>query len=252
MARFSPSTLSWKELPRVVEVVAGKAWIWFRSDATLTPNNPDTTHWLYADNPNATSPQAADKQVFDFADAFSTLDTAVWASQGLPIVAPNGGVTIPDGTSIRSLVTFKPATGTDIWLKVVDPINPSYGWLSAGFQHLNDFGDFEPWFVWISRDPTTIHTEVKILNVVYKIGSDRAIALGAEHLLTTERFPSKAVYRYDLVKDGEHTWSPQFAENQQIRVNCNNGSKVFVHSVRVRAVSDPAPSVSLGAAENHP
>jgi hypothetical protein len=207
---------SWTEHERLIETVAGKPWIWFRTATSVTGS--DDSYWLYAANPAAPA-AVSGAGVFELLSELGKADTSTWVQTGN--VSYDGSRAILDGSgggaSLRTNgKTYGPGFGVDFAMTVITPL------ASSSISPNNWKGSNVP--------PDT----------------------GKEHVYSVERFSSKHKFLYDLANKDATTWGSSYTQALQLRFSAYNGSKIGVRWARVRKTADPPPQATLGAKEAHP
>ncbi|MCU0693027.1 MAG: hypothetical protein MUF54_16650 [Polyangiaceae bacterium] len=246
---------SWTDVPRVVERVGEKWWVWFAAQDPITNSLMQDGYYLYCDNPNADEPAFA-SSVFTFHAFFGAEDSTNWSATGT-VTHAEGQVELSGadgGSSIRSLVLFRSGYGVDIAMTVVMPAVGRDPLLGCGFHRANDFDKKKPFAMWASRNELRINTEYANDNVFADwVGVGLPLELNVEHIYSIARHPTSVDYAYDLEAYQTYAWESALVDTNslQVRINAYKNSFVKARFARVRRVSNPAPSSTLGPMESH-
>ncbi|MBI3203805.1 MAG: hypothetical protein HYZ29_19855 [Myxococcales bacterium] len=251
VVRWSGGT--WADLPRVIDDVGGKPWIWFRAEAPIAASATDTSYWLYAQNPAAAAPAFA-SSVFEYHTFFTAWDPASWELEGG--VTLDGTYVVVDGAGSGGSIRHKakqsaPGFATDFEMTVASPLAGASQWFCGGFQRQTDFVNTTPWALWISRAPSVIDVENYTGGLSWK-GGNVPVAQGQPHVYGVERFAKKVAFRYDHGPKDASTFGSDYLTPLQMRFSAYNGSKIKVRWARIRQASDPPPASALTTAEQHP
>ena len=251
IARWSSG--AWAELPRVIEEVAGKQWIWFRAEAPISAGVTDVSYYLYAKNPAAAAPAFA-SGVFEYHTFFTGWDPASWELEGG--VTLDGTYVVLDGAGSGGSIRHKakqwaPGFATDFEMTVASPLSGSGQWFCGGFQRQTDFTNSSPWALWISRTPSVIDVENYTGGLSWK-GGNVPVAQGQPHVYGVERFAKKVAFRYDHAPKDASTFGSDYLTPLQMRFSAYTGSKIKVRWARIRQASDPPPAAAVGVAEQYP
>lgn len=236
------------ELPRVIDTVGTSTWIWFAlQGADLAPGATSHDYALYCDNPTPSPAPADPKIVFTFHEDFDGPLDAAWQHQNVGMVNIKDGVLTMDArdSSILTVQTWGTGFAVDYMLQATSTKANDY-W--GGFQ--NTFVSAPPWDLWWTLGSTDSYAPSYA--DPRTDGPTVAIDL-LPHVFTTELFGTETVWRYD--ERFHHTMLHAQAGPFQVRLH--NASDLYsnpvrVYWVRVRAASNPAPVVTVDAADTMP
>lgn len=254
---FGPSG----ERARVLDALAaGRMELCFRLERAIAAGASDDGYSLHYGAPDAGAPPSNPAAIFDFWEGFDgPLDTTRWLVNGAPTVS-GGNLVLPKGgepgvTTTAANDGLPGAASLDIRAKVDDPTSaPSaskgfYYWF--GFQHTGDFGEFEPWTIFIARGKGSVEAEHKTATGTCTGGCDQTA------VAQTSAFRIYRVNRHDAVDflyDDGTTFSAT-GSNGDMSVMLRNylvTSDVEIDWVRARPLVFPEPTATLGPEQTTP
>jgi hypothetical protein len=233
----------------------------FRLERTINPSATDNYELHYGD-PTATLPPNALSQIFDFNDDFDgTMLATRWSVNGSYTVSggmlnltknSQAGVTTTAGTD-----GIQTVSSLEMRLKIDDPASASDGvngfWYWFGFQRSGDFIAADPWMIYVARDKSIIHAELKSLTGACTSGC------GEGNHPQTNAF---RVYRIDRTGAGnaafmydDGTIYNATGSDGDLAVMIRNWaltSDMHVDWVRARPMVTPEPTATLGAEQPIP
>jgi hypothetical protein len=85
------------------------------------------------------------------------------------------------------------------------------------------------------------------------VGDGVPLDLNIEHIYSIARHPRSVDYAYDLEAYRTYSWGSAVVDTNslQVRINAYKDSFVKARFARVRRVSNPAPSATLGPKESY-
>jgi hypothetical protein len=218
-----------------------------------------TSYALYYGAPTAAAPPANGAAVFALYDDFSAGIAPFWMRSDGPIVT--GGKLVLRANHTDALTTDAAndhvpiVSAVELVAAVIDPnSNPTpqmtgtfYYWF--GYQHTGDFGESDPWILWIARGKGAIHTEQKSpVGCENECDGMSTTQDTAPHYYAIERDPGETRFSIDGA-----VWSTAMVTNTtDYSVMVRNflaTSDVDITWIRARARVSPDPTVTLGAEE---
>lgn len=242
------------ELARVIDEVGPPEWTWFPLAAPLAAGTTSTgEYWLYCGNPAPAAAPADPAQVFDFYDGFdeAVLDLSVWTKQNMAVLG-NGQLTCGGGANNDSgIVTTTPTFHAH---HAVDFVATASTATNAGFWAGFQLGtmDVQPWLHWWTQSLNAIRPDFQATNTsTLWLGANITLDL-SPHFYGVENYGTSSMYRYDDEPRDTHVYDVSPPDPLSVRLwEGDKASTVKYDLVRVRQAVDPAPTATVGAAENY-
>jgi hypothetical protein len=234
------------ELARSIDVVGPHPWIWFKLAAPIAVGATSSNeYWLYCHNPNPPAVIGGAAQVFDFYDAFTTLDPIVWTLSNSPTIGSGGVVCGPNNSGV---VTHAAAPtvdhAVDFAASAETPLTAGQTWW-GGYQ--NGTGDVQPWAIWYALFPDTImpSSDAGMERNGNTVTLDTAL-----HLYGVEVYADHSMtFRHEDVAFQTYAPDAQTMVPPTVDVRLWNNSpsgNITFAWVRTRQAVSPAPTVTLG------
>jgi hypothetical protein len=233
-------------VPTFVERIGSEDYVWFAIPEGAAPNAQVTDYWIYAGH--ADPPPLDPANVFLMWEPFDNPALTGWAPEGTPSVS-GGILEVTASDAVRSLLAYPDGYAIDTRMAIGALVTT--GWIGTGWHRLD--GAAEPWILWISRGSTQTQiwpdSEVSSASVDYS-GPGAVIAIDAFHIYSVERHRSNFVYRYDNGLHDQTTFTLLYTEPLYVRLNAHDTGIAKFDFARVRYSVSPAPTVSVGDAED--
>jgi Domain of unknown function (DUF2341) len=235
---------------------------WISLGATIAPAVGDNNYWLYYGDPNAAAGPQNGANVFLFYDDFpGTTLNAHWVGNGSPSVA-GGLLTLHQNAAdaVRSDYVNDKVPVQSVFEIRASVSNSSSGgqstangtfWWWAGYQRQNDFTESDPWVIWIQRGADTIQPErlvaggncASVCTPVNPFALDNAF-----HWYRIDRSSVSTAWFLDGVQ--KYTIADANSTDYSVIIrNYATASTLTVDWIRVRALGNPDPNVTVGAEE---